>query len=64
MYYTTIYKTQAYAIQFVTGCNFYKFTDDNKKIIYSFKLDENSETTLEFLKKVDILNQLKNNKIK
>ena len=64
MYYRTIYKTQAYAIQYVTGFNFYKFTDDNNQIIYSFKLDENSEETLDFLKKVNLLNQLKNNKIK
>lgn len=64
MYYKTIYKTQAYALQFVTGFNFYKFTDDDNKVFYSFKLDEDSEETLDFLKKVNILNQLKNNKIK
>lgn len=64
MYYTTIYKTQAYAIQFVTGLNFYKFTDDNGQIIYSFELYEDNEKTMDFFKKINMLNQLKNNKIK
>lgn len=63
MYYTTIYKTQAYAIQFVTEFSFYKFTDDNGQIIYSFKLNEDDKEIIDFFEKINILNQLKNNKI-
>lgn len=53
-YFTTKSKTLAYALQYVTNQNFYKFTKDNQ-VIYSFIKNE------DFLKKLELLNNLKFN---
>lgn len=46
-------KTFAYAIQYITNQNFYKFQNDKKETLYSF------ETNDGFYDKIDKLNDIK-----
>jgi hypothetical protein len=39
-YFTTKSKTFAYAIQYITNQNFYKFQNENNETIYSFEASD------------------------
>ena len=58
-YYTTIYKVQAYATQFVTNYNFYKFNDDLGNTVYSFQIPK--IYAKDFFNKINKLNKIKFN---
>ena len=56
-YFRTKSKVFANSIQFVTGKNNYKFTDENENTIYSFQLKEYEIDT--FYKKIRMLEDIK-----
>ena len=56
-YFRTKSKVFANSIQFVTGKNYYKFTDENENTIYSFQLKEYEIDT--FYKKIRMLEDIK-----
>ena len=56
-YFRTKSKIFSNAIQFVTGKSYYKFTDENGNIIYSFQLKEYEIDT--FYKKIKMLEDIK-----
>ena len=56
-YFRTKSKVFANSIQFVTGKNYYKFTDENGNTIYSFQLKKYEIDT--FYKKIRMLEDIK-----
>ena len=56
-YFRTKSKVFANSIQFVTGKNYYKFTDENGNTIYSFQLKAYEIDT--FYKKIKMLEDIK-----
>lgn len=57
IYWKTKSKVFAYAVQFVTDKRFYKFSNDNGDIIYSFELLEDNKD--DFYEKVQSLESIK-----
>ena len=56
-YWKTKSKVFAYAVQFITNKQFYKFNDENDNIIYSFELLEGEKTS--FFNRIKKLEELK-----
>ncbi len=52
-YFKTHSKVLAYSILYVTGRNFYKFNEEDGRIIYSFQADE------EFYRKLKLLDDIR-----